>query len=566
MPTEHSATSAQHHASKFTSRQKTVALVVGALAFVMDLVDNTITNVAIPSIQSNLHASYSDIQWLSAGYALSFAVLLITGGRMGDVFGYKKLFLAGVTGFTVASLFSGLAWNPDILITARLLQGATAALMVPQVMSLMQILYTPKERAGVMGLFGALGGLSASLGPILGGFLIQWNLFGLDWRPVFLINIPIGLIAFFAGIRFLPEGKSPHPLKLDLIGTFLIIAALGLLIYPLIEGRDLDWPVWIFGVMALSIPFFVIFGWWQVHKDRTDGSPLIIPALVKAKMFVKAMTANIAFEMLMLGFFFTFSLVLQIGLGYSPLKSALTGLPVAVGITFVMAGLSNFLLPRIGRYFMTIGSVVLALGIWLVYLPIEAHGRSTNPFDLTIGLLLIGMGMGMCMVTIFSNALKDVDNKHAGSASGTMNALQQLGGAIGIAVIGVLFFGQISNYASTSFDDIAPTIKASAAKTGLPTIVQDQIVSSTKTCYIDRNKEKDFSVVPASCQKIENQPQNPAMKPLVDTIQSSVLNANAKNFANAFHASVIYVWVLCGIAFVLSFLFPRKMVYDATGH
>jgi EmrB/QacA subfamily drug resistance transporter len=564
--TENSEESAHHHASKFTSRQKTIALVVGALAFVMDLVDNTITNVAIPSIQSNLHASYSDIQWLSAGYALSFAVLLITGGRMGDVFGYKKLFLSGVVGFTVASLFSGLAWNPDVLIVARLLQGATAALMVPQVMSLMQILYTPKERAGVMGLFGALGGLSASLGPIIGGFLIQWNIFGLDWRPVFLINVPIGLIAFFAGTRFLPEGKSPHPLKLDLVGTGLIVVALGLLIYPLIEGRDLDWPAWIFGVMALSIPFFIIFGWWQVHKDKTDGSPLVIPALVKAKMFVKAMAANIAFEMLMLGFFFTFSLVMQIGLGYSPLKAALTGVPVAVGITVVMAGLSNWLLPKIGRYFMTIGSLVLALGIWLVYVPINAHGRATAPLELTLGLLLVGMGMGMCMVTIFSNALRDVDTKHAGSASGTMNALQQLGGAVGIAVIGVLFFGQISSYAATSFNSVAPTIKNSAAKVGLPTVAQDQIVSETKTCYIDRNKEKDFSETPASCKQIENQPQAPALKPLGNSIQKSVLDANAKNFANGFHTSVIYVWVLCGVAFVLSFLFPRKMVYDASGH
>jgi len=567
---DHPEDSAHHHASKFTSRQKTIALVVGALAFVMDLVDNTITNVAIPSIQSNLHASYSAIQWLSAGYALAFAVLLITGGRMGDVFGYKKLFLSGVAGFTVASLFSGLAWNPEILIAARLLQGATAALMVPQVMSLMQILYTPKERAGVMGLFGALGGLSASLGPVLGGILIKLNIFGLDWRPVFLINIPIGVIAFLAGMRFLPEGKSPHPLKLDIVGTVLIIIALGLLIYPLIEGRDLDWPAWIFWVMASSLPFFLVFGWWQVRKDRLDGSALIIPALVKAKMFMKAMAANIAFEMLMLGFFFTFTLVLQIGLGYDVLKAALTGIPVAVGITIVMAGLANVLLPRIGRYFMTIGSVVLALGIWLVYLPINAHGRDTSPFDLTIGLLLIGMGMGMCMVTIFSNALKDVDSKHAGSASGTMNAIQQLGGAVGIAVIGVIFFGQITSYASTSFNDASGQITSAASKAGLPTVVQAQLVAATKTCYIDRNNQKDFSETPASCKKLDNQnqqqPATPATKALATTIENSVLQANAKNFANAFHGTVIYVWILCAIAFCLSFLFPRKMVYDASGH
>lgn len=567
MSTEHPEHSAHHHASKFSSRQKTIALVVGALAFVMDLVDNTITNVAIPSIQSNLHASYADIQWLSAGYALAFAVLLITGGRMGDVFGYKKLFLGGVAGFTLASLLSGLAWNADILIAARLFQGATAALMVPQVMSLMQVMYTPKERAGVMGLFGALGGLSASLGPVIGGFLIQWNIAGLDWRPIFLINIPIGLIALFAGIKYLPEGKSPHPLRLDLLGTVLIIIALGLLIFPLIEGRELDWPAWLFGMMAASIPFFALFAWWQVKKDKTDGSPLIIPALIKVKMFIKAMAANIVFEMLMLGFFFTFTLVLQIGLGYGVLEAALTGIPTAIGITIAMVALANFMLPRFGRYTMTFGSVLLSLGLYLTYSPISAHGRDTQPLELSLGLLLVGIGMGLIMVTIFSNALKDVDTKHAGSASGTMNAVQQLGGAIGIALIGVIFFGQLSHSAAASFDQVSPSIRDAAAKAGFPAQGIDQIVQSAKNCYIDRNNQKDFSETPDSCKQAEqNQSPNPAFKTLGEAIEKAVLDANAKNFANAYHAGIVYAWILAGLTLILSFMFPRKMTYDPSGH
>lgn len=567
---DHPENSAHHHASKFTSRQKTIALVVGALAFVMDLVDNTIVNVAIPSIQTNLHASYADIQWLSAGYALAFAVLLITGGRMGDVFGYKKLFLGGVAGFTVASLLSGLAWNPEVLIAARLLQGAAASMMVPQVMSLMQVMYTPKERAGVMGLFGALGGLSASLGPIIGGLLIQWNIAGLDWRPIFLINIPIGLVALFAGMRYLPEGKSPHPLKLDVIGTGLIIVALGLLIYPLIQGRELDWPAWIFGMMVASIPVFVLFGWWQVKKDKIDGSPLIIPALAKVKMFVRAMAANIVFEMLMLGFFFTFTLVLQIGLGYSVLEAALAGIPTAVGITLAMVALANILLPRIGRYAMSLGAVVMSLGLFLTYLPMAAHGRDTQPLELSIGLLLVGIGMGLIMVTIFSNALKDVDTKHAGSASGTMNALQQLGGAIGIAFIGVIFFGQISHNAAISFDDTAAaSIKTSLTKAGLPDQVAAQVVDASKTCYIDRNNQKDFAETPDSCKKLEqnsSSQRNPAMASVGKSIEKAVLDANAKNFTTAYHAALVYAWILAGITLLLSFMFPRKMTYDAAGH
>lgn len=565
MSTEHPKHSAHHHASKFTGRQKTIALVIVALAFVMDLLDTTIVNVAIPSIQENLGASYSAIQWLSAGYALAFAVLLITGGRMGDVFGYKKLFLTGVAGFTLASLLSGLAWNPEVLIGARLFQGVTAALMVPQVMSLMQIMYTPKERAGVMGLFGALGGLSASLGPIIGGLLIEWNIAGLDWRPIFLINIPVGLFAFFAAVKFLPSGRSPHPLKLDIPGTFLIVSALALMIFPLIEGRDLDWPAWLFWMMASSLPFFAAFAWWQVKKDKIDGSPLIIPALMKVTSFIKAISVNIIFQMIMLGFFFTFTLMLQIGLGYDVLKAALTGIPTAIGITIAMVGLANLLIPRIGRYTMTIGTIVLALGLWLTFLPLAAHGRDTQPLELTGGLLLLGIGMGLVMVTIFSSALRDVDSRHAGSASGTLNAVQQLGGALGIAIIGVIFFGQLSDNASKSFDTVAPDIRASVAQAGLPASVQDQVIQGARDCYVDRTKQKDASETPASCERLESQPANPAMKPVGEAIEKAVKNANADNFINAYHAALIYGWALAAICFVLSFLFPRNMKFDPAG-
>jgi MFS family permease len=222
--------SAQEHAATFTNKKRTIALVIVALAFVMDLLDSTIVNIAIPSIKANLAASYSAIQWVVAGYSLAFALLLVTGGRMGDVYGYKKIFMIGVGGFTIASLLSGLSQGSGMLIAARLLQGSMAALMVPQVMSLMQVMYKPSERGPINGLFGGLGGLAASLGPVLGGLLIKVNAFNLDWRPIFLINVPIGIFGFLAAMRYLPDGKSSHPLKLDLIGTVIIIAAMLLLV------------------------------------------------------------------------------------------------------------------------------------------------------------------------------------------------------------------------------------------------------------------------------------------------------------------------------------------------
>ncbi|HEY0373536.1 MAG TPA: MFS transporter, partial [Amnibacterium sp.] len=409
-------------------RRRTAAFAVVALAFVMDLLDGTIVNIAIPSIRADLGASYADVQWLSAGYALAFAVLLITGGRLGDIAGYKRLFLIGVAGFTVASLLSGLAWAIPVLVAARLLQGMTAALMAPQVISLMQVMYPPEERAGVGGLFGALGGLAATLGPIIGGLLIQWNIAGLDWRPIFLINVPVGIFAFVAGVRVLPDARSPHPLRLDLVGTALIVVALGLLVFPLIQGRDLDWPAWGFVMMAASVPVFVLFWRLQLAKARNGGSPLVMPALFRTRTFLVGLLINSTFQMALLGFLFTLTLLLQIGLGYSVLAAALTGIPTAIGISVSIAVLAPKLVPVLGRNTLTAGIAVMAAGIGLVLWPLRAFGLGTNGWVLAPGLLVVGLGMGLVMGLMFVVTLKDVDATHAGSASGTLSAANQLGG------------------------------------------------------------------------------------------------------------------------------------------
>jgi len=565
---EHPMHSAHHHAAKFTSRQRTIALIVVALAFAIDLLDNTIVNIAIPSIQSDLGASFAAIQWLTAGYALAFAVLLITGGRLGDVVGYKKLFMIGVAGFTVASLLSGLAWSTEILIGARLFQGAMAALMVPQVMSLMQVMYPPKERGAVMGLFGAIGGLAASLGPVIGGLLIQANIGGLDWRPIFLINIPLGLFAFIAAIKYLPNGKSPHPLKLDVFGTGLIIVALGLLLFPLIQGRELDWPSWVFIMMAASLPVFAFFWWWQLKKNAKDASPLIIPSLFKANSFRVGLMVNVVFQMIMLGFFFTFTLVLQIGLGYKVLEAALTGLPTAVGISFSIGFLAQKLTKRLGRYTMTLGTVIMAIGLSTVVLALSLYGQDTQPWQFIPGLLLTGAGMGLVMGLMFSVTLKDVDTKHAGSASGTLNAVSQLGGAIGIALVGVIFFGHLTSNAATSFVAVEPQIRAELSAQMVPAEAQEPIIKSIENCYVDRTSQKDSSLTPESCKELEATPASntPGSKKLGEVIADVTKQAASENFTNAFRVTMIYALSLVGVTFLLSFMLPRKIEFEMASH
>ena len=413
--------SAQSNSAIFTHRQRTIALIVVAMAFIMDLLDSTIVNVAIPTIQQHLGTSFTTIQWLIAGYTLTFALLLITGGRMGDVFGYKKIFMIGVFGFTLASLLSGLAVNSGMLVASRLLQGSMAALMVPQVVSLMQVMYKPEERAAVNGLFGGLAGVAASLGPVIGGLLIKANVFSLSWRPLFLINVPVGIFSFLMAIKYLPDGKSDHPLRLDLIGTGIVVVAMTLLIYPLIQGREAGWPIWTYLMLIASIPVFYLFTRWIRHKDKLDGSPLIVPSLFRSKSFRAGLTINLIFDAVIISYFLTTALILQIGLGYSAIHSALTSLPIAIGIGGTMGIFGTTVIPRLGRKAPMIGAAIVTIGLLLTSGIFQHYGINTHSWQLIIPQLITGLGMGFVFASLFAVVLADVEVKHAGSASGLLD-------------------------------------------------------------------------------------------------------------------------------------------------
>lgn len=551
--------SAHDHVSGFSARQKRIALIVVASAFAMDLLDSTIVNIAIPSIQTDLGASFASIQWLVAGYLLAFATFLITGGRMGDVFGYKKIFMIGVGGFTLASLLSGFAWSPEILIATRVLQGASAALMVPQVLSTMQIMYKPSERGAINGLFGAIGGLAASLGPVIGGLLIQANIAGLDWRPIFLINVPIGIIALILAAKYLPEGKSPHPLKLDIVGTGIVVVLLSLIVYPLIQGRELDWPIWTFVMLALALPVLALFIWWQRAKDRKDQSALVQPSLFKVKSFGIGLGVNLAFQVAVAGFFLTFALFTQIGLGYSAIHAAVTNLPLAVGITVAMIAFGKTLIPRLGRRAISIGAVIIIAGMSTLALTILGFDQDITSWHLIPGLLITGVGMGFLFGSLYSAVLNGVDTKHAGSASGTLSAVQQVGGAIGIALIGVVFFGQLTSGAGANFDKIEASLKQNLTSLQVPAEAQPMIVEGAKTCFVDRAKEKDSTVVPESCTALSSTPGG--SQELATVVTDAALEANRVNFEQAFKWAIVYEVSLLIFVIGLSFLLPKKFYH-----
>jgi MFS family permease len=444
------AGSAQAQASMYSDRRRKAALVVVALAFVMDLMDATILTIALPTIQRTMHASDTAVHWMAAAYTLTFAVLLITGGRLGDVLGYKRLFLAGVAGFAVSSLLVGLAWNPDALVAARLLQGAAAALMVPQVLSVVQLLYKAEERTQVNGMLGGLGMLATTVAPIVTGLLIRANLGGLSWRPIFLINIPVCLAALPLAARYLPAGKSARQLKVDVAGTLLAAAAVGLLVFPLISGRELGWPAWAVAMLAASAPVLAVLAWHQRRQAARGRSPLVTPALFGHQSFSVGLAVSLLLFATVISFALTFSLLLQLGHGFTALHTVLTALFLTVGMVLAAGAGSKKAIPSMGRWSLTAGTTVMAAGTAAVAIIADHAGPHLSTWQLAPALVAIGAGMGLVAVPLTPFILSSVDPRDAGSASGTASAVQQVGAALGLAVAGEVFFHQLTTTDSYS--------------------------------------------------------------------------------------------------------------------
>ncbi|MFI1797894.1 MFS transporter [Streptomyces sp. NPDC020379] len=426
-------------------RRRWLALAVVMTASFMDLVDVTIVNIAMPSIQRDIDASFSVLQWLSEGYALAFAIGLITGGRLGDIYGRKKIFLLGMGGFTLASMLCGVVSDPQLLVAARVLQGLMGAMMVPQVLSIIHVTFPAHERGKVFGMFGAVVGLGAVSGPLLGALLTQWNLLGLEWRPIFLINLPVGIAGLLLGRRFIIESKAPRAMKLDLVGVALASAGLLMLLYPLTQGREHDWPVWGFVSMACSVPMFVAFVLYERHKTRKDGSPLVELSLFKVKSFAAGIGVQLTFGLTSGIFFLVWTLYMQIGLGWSALRAGLTGVPFSLAVS-AAAGMSvQKLVPRFGRKVLQAGALIMAAGV-LTYIWEAGHyGADITSWQMALPLIVMGAGMGLIVAPITDAVLSEVPREHAGSASGLINTTQQLGNAVGLGLVSVAFFGVVDN-------------------------------------------------------------------------------------------------------------------------
>ncbi|WP_051792578.1 MFS transporter [Amycolatopsis jejuensis] len=412
------------------------ALGVAILAVLVDMIDNQIVTVALPTIQRDLGAADAGLQWISAGYALGFALTLITGARLGDRFGYVRLFLAGMTVFTLASLGAGLAGNPEVLIAARVVQGIGSGLMVPQVLSFIHTRFQGAEQAKAMGLYAVAFPLGGLAGPLLGGLLTEADVFGTGWRAVFLVNVPIGVLAVAGALLTMPRDHRVAHHRFDVRGLLLLTVALVALFFPLVQGRELGWPGWTIAVMVASAP---LFGLFLAAQRSSSREPLIAPELLRSKRLL-ATQAVLFIVNASIAVFFVLTLHLQQALGYSPLQAALTFLPATIG---VVAG--NMLAFRLGARLRRVLTAV-ALGILLASLVAIAVlalvlGTGLNALALLVPAIAFGLGMGAALGSLFGAYLAQVPPELAGSGSGVMNTTVQLGTATGIALFGTVYFG-----------------------------------------------------------------------------------------------------------------------------
>ena len=408
-------------------------LVVLAGTF-MALLDFFIVNVALPSIQSGLHASRAAVQLIIAGYGLTFATGMITGGRLGDLYGRRRMFMTGLALFTLTSAACGLAPSAGLLIGARVLQGAAGALMTPQVLAIIGIVYAGPRRDRAFAAYGLAMGFAGVLGQLLGGAIIAASVGGSGWRGIFLINVPVGLTALVLARWVIPEFAG-HTARLDLAGTALATAGLAAVVAPLIEGQQYGWPAWTWASLAAAP---VLLGGFVVHQRRraaSGRSPLVDPGLFASRGFSVGSLAALAFGLVPASFFFVLALFLQDGLGLSPLLSGEVFAAVGAGY-FAAMMLATGLARRLGRQVLALGAAVVAAGGLL--LAAADGGASWMP--LLPGLAVTGFGIGLVLVPLSATVLAGVDPQHAGAAAGVLATAQQVGGAVGVALVGVVFY------------------------------------------------------------------------------------------------------------------------------
>jgi len=416
-----------------------LTLLIVLIADGLDLIDATITNIAAPSIVADIGGGPALVKWLGAAYALALGSMLVLGGRLGDRYGQRRVFLVGMAGFTLASAAAGLALDPAVLIAARVVQGGFGALLIPQGMAIMTKTFSREALAKAFAAFGPMLGIFAVGGPILGGFLIDANLLGLGWRPVFLVNVVLGVLGLLLAVRVLPTVPADRSARIDVVGSVLLAGAMFGLLFGLVEGSTDGWTA----VPDLSLVVAAVLAAAFTRRQLTTAAPLITPSLFTHRGFTSGLVTGLLVFAAFNGLMYVISLYFQLGLGYSPLHAALSLLPLTAGI-ILGAGACMALVTRLGRTLVLAGLLASASGTGLLLLVVRTAGLGATWWQLALVTLLIGAGAGTCFGSIFDTALGDIAPDEAGAASGSLSAVQQIAAGVGSAAVTSVYFGHLA--------------------------------------------------------------------------------------------------------------------------
>lgn len=522
-------------------------VLVGAF---MILLDATIVNVAIPNIQVDLGASYGTIEWVVSGYALTFGLTLIPGGRLGDRFGYRRLFVLSMFGFIATSALCGLAQTPGQLLVARVGQGLLAGLLNPQILAVIQVLFPPRERGQAFSLYGIVAGVSVAAGPLLGGLLVQADIAGLQWRPVFLINVPIGLVAMIAAARLLPGTKGRGG-GLDPVGIGLVAAAILLVTVPLIQGRDDGWPAWTWISFAASVPVAALFVWWELRQTRLGRDVLFDLRLFRDRGLAVGTAVGLTYFAGFIGLLFALSLHLQLGLGRSALAAGLILMAFAVG-SMLGGGLSDKVHARLGRGVLLLGTALVAAGTVGVIMTVDLAGPASSGTALLPALFVVGLGNGLTIAANVDIALESVPPRESGSASGMVNTAQRIGNALGVAIVGVALFGALGSNAAPASTDATAELRRDLIAAGQSPAAVDGGVQQFVRCYVTRSNATDPTVAPPGC------PTGRPGDPVAEAYLHAAQRAQATNFTHATQRAGEWALGAIVLTFLLALLLPRR--------
>ncbi|WP_043269673.1 MFS transporter [Streptomyces sp. CT34] len=431
-------TTAARHRPAETPLLTPLGLLTVLLGAALPMIDFFIVNVALPTIDHDLQAGPALLEMVVAGYGVAYATMLVLGGRLGDMAGRRRLFLWGLAAFGLTSLACGLAPDAWTLVIARVAQGAAAALLLPQVLATIQATTTGKRRAKAVSLYGGTAGVSSAVGQVLGGLLVSVDLAGTGWRAVFLVNVPIAVVAWLLASRTVPETRSPHPSRVDGPGTALLATSLIALLLPLTEGRAAGWPVWSWVLLAVFPFSAAAFIAVERRAERTGRTPLVPPSLLRIPSVQSGLTMIVPFSVGFGGFMFVVAVALQTGLRYGPLAAGISLAPLC--LAFFLASLAGpRLVQRFGRRVVITGSLLQGAGLLALALTVHADWPHIPVLELAPSMTVLGIGQGLLLPVLMRIVLSELPVAQAGVGGGVMVTTQQSGLALGVATLGTLF-------------------------------------------------------------------------------------------------------------------------------